>query len=107
MKVTADYEYIQAEIANKVDRFFNEEHQSEEENGKKDSNRNKYKTKKIIVMNSVNNEVSPNQTLRKRITNIPVSKAIGLGNKNFSASTYEKVNYKAGNKLNVLNKNKK
>lgn len=31
MKVTADYEYIQAEIANKVDRFFNEEHQSEEE----------------------------------------------------------------------------
>ena len=83
------------------------EHQSEEENGKKDSNRNKYKTKKIIVMNSVNNEVSPNQTLRKRITSIPVSKAIGLGNKNFSASTYEKVNYKAGNKLNVLNKNKK
>ena len=83
------------------------EHQSEEENGKKDSNRNKYKTKKIIVMNSVNNDVSPNQTLRKRITNIPVSKAIGLGNKNFSASTYEKVNYKAGNKLNVLNKNKK
>ena len=83
------------------------EHQSEEENGKKDSNRNKYKTKKFIVMNSVNNEVSPNQTLRKRITNIPVSKAIGLGNKNFSASTYEKVNYKAGNKLNVLNKNKK
>ena len=83
------------------------EHQSEEENGKKDSNRNKYKTKKFIVMNSVNNEVSPNQTLRKRITSIPVSKAIGLGNKNFSASTYEKVNYKAGNKLNVLNKNKK
>ena len=83
------------------------EHQSEEENGKKDSNRNKYKTKKIIVMNSVNNDVSPNQTLRKRITSIPVSKAIGLGNKNFSASTYEKVNYKAGNKLNVLNKNKK
>ena len=83
------------------------EHQSEEENGKKDSNRNKYKTKKIIVTNSVNNEVSPNQTLRKRITSIPVSKAIGLGNKNFSASTYEKVNYKAGNKLNVLNKNKK
>ena len=83
------------------------EHQSEEENGKKDSNRNKYKTKKIIVVNSVNNEVSPNQTLRKRITSIPVSKAIGLGNKNFSASTYEKVNYKAGNKLNVLNKNKK
>ena len=83
------------------------EHQSEEENGKKDSNRNKYKTKKIIVMNNVNNEVSPNQTLRKRITSIPVSKAIGLGNKNFSASTYEKVNYKAGNKLNVLNKNKK
>ena len=83
------------------------EHQSEEENGKKDSNRNKYKTNKIIVMNSVNNEVSPNQTLRKRITSIPVSKAIGLGNKNFSASTYEKVNYKAGNKLNVLNKNKK
>ena len=83
------------------------EHQSEEENGKKDSNRNKYKTKKIIVMNSINNDVSPNQTLRKRITSIPVSKAIGLGNKNFSASTYEKVNYKAGNKLNVLNKNKK
>ena len=83
------------------------EHQSEEENGKKDSNRNKYKTKKIIVVNNVNNEVSPNQTLRKRITSIPVSKAIGLGNKNFSASTYEKVNYKAGNKLNVLNKNKK
>ena len=83
------------------------EHQSEEENGKKDSNRNKHKTKKIIVMNNVNNEVSPNQTLRKRITSIPVSKAIGLGNKNFSASTYEKVNYKAGNKLNVLNKNKK
>ena len=33
MKVTADYEYIQAEIANKVDRFFNEEHQNEEESG--------------------------------------------------------------------------
>ena len=83
------------------------EHQSEEENSKKDSNRNKYKTKKIIVMNSVNNNVSPNQTSRKRITSIPVSKAIGFGNKNFSASTYEKVNYKAGNKSNVVNKNKK
>ena len=83
------------------------EYQNEEENGNKELNRNKYKSKKIIVMNNVNNDVSPNQTLRKRITSIPVSKAIGLGNKNFSATTYEKVNYKAGNKLNVLNKNKK
>ena len=31
MKVTADYEYIQAEIANKVDRFFNEEHPDRDE----------------------------------------------------------------------------
>jgi hypothetical protein len=83
------------------------EHQSEDDNGNKELNRNKYKTKKIIVMNNVNNDVSPNQTLRKRITSIPVSKAIGLGNKNFSANTYEKVNYKAGNRINVLNKNKK
>ena len=82
------------------------EHQSEDDNGNKELNRNKYKTKKIIVMNNVNNDVSPNQTLRKRITSIPVSKAIGLGNKNFSANTYEKVNYKAGNRINVLNKNK-
>ena len=83
------------------------EHQSEDDNGNKELNRNKYKTKKIIVMNNVNNDVSPNQTLRKKITSIPVSKAIGLGNKNFSANTYEKVNYKAGNRINVLNKNKK
>ena len=83
------------------------EHQSEEENGKKESIRKKYNTKKVIVMNSTNNDVSPNQTLRKKITSIPVSKVVGLGNKNFSANTYEKVNYKAGSKLHAINKNKK
>ena len=83
------------------------EHQSEEENGKKESIRKKYSTKKVIVMNSTNNDVSPNQTLRKKITSIPVSKVVGLGNKNFSANTYEKVNYKAGSKLHAINKNKK
>lgn len=30
LKVTADYEYIQAEIANKVDRYFNEENEEKE-----------------------------------------------------------------------------
>ena len=83
------------------------EHQSQDENDKKESNRNKNKAKKIIVMNSVNNDVSPNQTLRKKITSIPISKVVGLGNKNFNVNTYEKVNYKAGNKLQILNKIKK
>lgn len=36
MKVTADYDYIQAEIANKVDRVFNEEENTDENNQKVD-----------------------------------------------------------------------
>ena len=81
--------------------------QNEEENNKIDSYRNKYKVNKIIMVNSANNNVSPRNTYKKKIANIPISKVSGLGNKTYNANTYEQGNIKAGYKNYVLNKNKK
>ena len=47
------------------------------------------------------------QPLKKKITNIPISKISGFANnKNYNANTYEKTNFKVGNKIYNLSKNK-
>lgn len=59
MKVTADYEYIQAEIANKVDQFFNEEKEPQKEESEsvdiieEESGESMAKTKNIFGNDSI------------------------------------------------------
>ena len=86
------------------------DHQIEEEEENSKGSINKYNTQKIIMMKNANSNNSPNQTIKiksNKLNNIPVSKVVGLGNKNYNANTYEKVNYKAGSKFFIINKNKK
>ena len=86
------------------------EHQNEEKDNTKqnESIRNKYNSKKIIVVNSNNINNSPNHSLKnKKIGNIPISKINNLGGKNYSANTYEKANIKEGNKFYHSKKFKK
>ena len=80
--------------------------QNDEENNMNEGNKNKFRAKKIIMMNNVNNN-SPKATFKKKITNIPISKISGFANnKNYNANTYEKTNFKVGNKIYNLSKNK-
>ena len=85
------------------------EHQNEEkENNKNESTRNKYSnSKKIIVMNSVNNDNSPNHSAKnKKIANIPISKVKNFTGSTYNKTVYEKANNKEGNKT-IIYKNKK
>lgn len=54
LKVTADYEYIQAEIANKVDKYFNEEKEAEE--GLADANTEEASDADDIKLIDISNE---------------------------------------------------